>query len=89
MWFAGAFVFTTLVIVSNMKILISSYLINGFMLFLVIGSVLFYFLCLWMISHFLTASQQFGALGMLARSPQTYLIGILFTFMFVLTDTGL
>ena len=43
-WVSGNLIFTMLVIVSNMKIFISSYLINGLLLFFVIGSVAFYFL---------------------------------------------
>ena len=43
-WVSGNLIFTMLVIVSNMKILISSFLISGLLLFFVIGSVAFYFL---------------------------------------------
>lgn len=88
-WMAGSLVFTTLVIVSNMKIMISSYLYNGWMLFFVIGSVLFYFLTFWLLSRFITSSDQYNNLHELCISTQTYLIVILFSFMFVLTDTGL
>ena len=53
---SGEFIFGSLVIVSNMKIMISSYLINGYMLFFVIGSTLFYILCYVIISFCLTGS---------------------------------
>lgn len=58
----GEFVFASIVIVSNMKIMISSYLITGWMLFLLIGSTSFYCFCYIMISYVLTSSQEFGTL---------------------------
>ena len=65
----GEFIFGSLVIVSNMKIMISSYLINGYMLFFVIGSTLFYILCYVIISFCLTGSQEFGTLTMMLQAP--------------------
>ena len=65
----GEFIFGSLVIVSNMKIMISSYLINGYMLFFVIGSTLFYILCYVIISFCLTDSQEFGTLTMMLQAP--------------------
>lgn len=41
---AGNLIFMNLVVVSNMKILISSYLISPLLIFLVFGSTLFYFI---------------------------------------------
>lgn len=64
-WAAGEFVFGTIVIVSNMKIMISSYLVSGFMLFFVIGSVLFYLLCYVIISAGLVSSSEYGTLHIL------------------------
>ena len=78
-----------MVIVSNMKIAISSYLISFWLLFLVIGSVLFYIFCYAVISAGFTMSDDYGTFYMLMSAPQTYFTLILFTFMFVLTDTGL
>ena len=66
---SGEFIFGTLVIVSNMKIMISSYLINGYMLFFVIGSTLFYILCYVLISFCSTSSQEFGTLTMMLQAP--------------------
>ena len=61
----GNFVFGTLVIVSNMKILISSYLISGWLIFFVLGSTLFYILCYWLISISAPVSNDYGTLAML------------------------
>ena len=65
----GEFIFGTLVIVSNMKIMISSYLVSGWMLFFVIGSTLFYVLCFVIISFGLTSSPEFGTLTMMLEAP--------------------
>ena len=65
----GEFVFGTLVIVSNMKIMISSYLVSGYMLFFVIGSTLFYVICYVVISFSLTSSTEFGTLTMMLQAP--------------------
>ena len=65
----GEFIFGTLVIVSNMKIMISSYLVSGWMLFFVIGSTLFYILCFVIISFGLKASPEFGTLTMMMSAP--------------------
>ena len=65
----GEFIFGTLVIVSNMKIMISSYLVNGWSLFFVIGSTLFYILCYVIISFCLVNSAEFGTLTMMMQAP--------------------
>jgi len=54
-WVSGNLIFTMLVIVSNMKIIISSYRIGGLILFVVIGSVSFYFLIFWLESITITS----------------------------------
>lgn len=66
---AGESVFGTLVIVANMKILISSFLINGWLIFFVLGSTLFYIFCYWMISYVFTSSAEYGTLYMLMEAP--------------------
>ena len=55
-WIPGEFVFGCLVIMVNIKVLISSYLISFWLLFLCIGSTLFYILCYWIISAGITTS---------------------------------
>ena len=66
---AGEFVFGTLVIVVNMKIFISSFLINFWLLFFVVGSTLVYVLFYWVISAFFTAAPEYGTLYMLLEAP--------------------
>ena len=53
-----------LVIVSNMKIIISTFLIGGLILFVVIASVAFYFLIFWLESIG-ENSNQYGTLTMM------------------------
>ena len=72
-----------------MKILISSYLISFWIIFFVLGSTLFYVLCYWLISAGMVNSQEYGSFYMVMSMPQTYFSLILFTFMFVLVDTGM
>ena len=57
--------FGTLVIVANMKILISSYLISGWLLFFVLGSTVFYMFCYWFLSVGMTQGNDYGTLDML------------------------
>lgn len=66
---AGEFVFGTIVIVSNMKILISSYLVSFWLLFFVVGSTAFYILCYSIISSSFKASQEYGTFYMLMSAP--------------------
>ena len=88
-WVPGELVFGTLVIVSNIKILISSFQITWWMLFFVIGSTAFYISNFTIISTVLVNSDQFGTFTMLAVQPASWFTLVLFTFMFVLVDTGL
>lgn len=85
---AGEFVFGALVIVANMKILISSYNIGFWLLFFVFGSTLFYIFVYWFMSKQLVASNEFGTFYQVFSNAQCYLIVILFSCMFVLIDTG-
>ena len=87
-WVSGEMVFGTIVIVSNMKILISSYQISFVMIFFIAASVLLYILFYTTISGGVVSSNEYGTFYMLMSAPQTYFSLILFTFMFVLVDTG-
>lgn len=48
-----------------MKILISSYLISGWLLFFVLGSTVFYMFCYWFLSVGMTQGNDYGTLDML------------------------
>lgn len=87
-WISGNLTFGTIVIVSNMKILISSYQVSIFNVFLVMASTLVYILFYTTISSGITVSNDFGTFYMLMSAPQTYFALLLFTFMFVLIDSG-
>jgi len=58
------------------------------MIFLIAASVLLYILFYTTISNGIVLSPEFGTFYMLMSAPQTYFALILFTFMFVLVDTG-
>ena len=84
----GEFVFGALVIVANMKILISSYNIGFMLLFFVIGSTLFYIFAYWFIATEFVANNEFGTFYQVFSNPQSYFIIFIFSSMFVLIDTG-
>jgi len=88
LWVSGNLTFGTIVIVSNMKILISSFQVSIFNVFLVMASTLVYILFYTTISNGITISNDFGTFYMLMSAPQTYFALLLFTFMFVLIDSG-
>lgn len=86
---AGEFVYGTLVIVVNVKILISSYLITCWEVLQVAGSVGFYIFCYSLISSQFLSSDEYGTFYMMMSLESTYFSLTLFTFMFVLVDVGL
>jgi len=88
-WVPGELVFGALVFVSNIKILISSFLVTWWMLFFVFGSTIFYIINYVIISDAAVSSDQYGTLAMMAQQPASWFTLILFTFMFILVDTGL
>ena len=78
MWVDGQFIFTMLVLLANVKILISSFLISGWALFFVLGSVIFFFINFWAISALFPENDDFGALQNMVTFPQTYLFFFFF-----------
>jgi len=88
-WVSSNLVFCMLVIVSNMKILISSYRISWPIIFLTVASTGVYFVIYTLQSLTTPITEQYGTLFMMADAAQTYFVLMLFTFMFVLVDTGL
>ena len=88
-WVDGSFVFTMLVIIANVKILISSFLITWPIVFLVVASTVFFFIVFWGVSTLDPASDSFGNLQNLVTFPQTYLFLFFFCSGYILIDVGL
>ena len=87
-WVSGEFVYMMIVIVANVKILVSSYLINIGILVSIIASILLYIFSYSMISGVFVLSKEYGTMYMMFSQTQSYFAFFLFTFMFVLIDTG-
>lgn len=89
LWVDGGFIFTVLVIVANVKILISSYLITFWALLWVVASVAFYFVCFVMTSTIFPESNDYAAFQNMLTFPETYFSFLFFCSAFVLIDSGL
>ena len=87
-WVVGEFVFLSIVIVANMKILVSSYLINVGLIFTILISFLTYIFAYSMISGVFVVSNEYGTMYMMFAQTQSYFAVILVSFSFVLIDTG-
>lgn len=68
-WVPGELVYGALVIVSNMKIVISSYRINFGLVVLVLLSVYLYILSYFLISFSITLSDEYGTFYMMMSAP--------------------
>ena len=88
-WVDGAFIFCMLVLVANLKILISSYLITGWLLFFVLGSTIFYFLCFWVVSVYAPMENDYYSMQNMFTFPQSYLFSVFFCSGYILLDMGL
>ena len=86
---AGDFVFTCIVIVANVKVLVSTYQIGVGILFVVFFSIALYVMTFALISRFLVTDPQFGSIGNLSTFPAVYFALFLFITMFGLIDAGI
>ncbi len=86
---AGSFIFTCIVIVVNMKLLISSYEITIYLLFLVLASIAVYIAAFWFLSYYSAVADDFGVFGHLMTFTETYWTMFFFCFSYVLIDAGL
>lgn len=85
----GSFIFTCIVIVVNMKLMISSYEITHVLLFLVIASIAFYIFCFWFMSFYSAETDDFGIFTHLMTFTETYSTMFFFCFSYVLIDAGM
>ena len=59
---SGSFVLTNIVIVVNMKILISSFEVTLILLLLVLASIAVYLVCFWFATYYSAETDDFGTL---------------------------
>lgn len=85
----GSFIFTCIVLVVNMKLLISSFEITGYLLFLVIASISVYVFCFWFASWYSPEASDYGVFTHLMTFTETYFTGMFFAFSYVLIDAGM
>mmetsp|Transcript_7020 Transcript_7020/g.9770 ORF Transcript_7020/g.9770 Transcript_7020/m.9770 type:complete len:129 (+) Transcript_7020:452-838(+) len=86
---SGALVLTNIVLVVNMKILISSFEITFILLMLVLVSIAIYFGCFWFSTYYSAETLDFGAATELLTFGETYVTLIFFMFSYVLVDAGM
>lgn len=72
-----------------MKLLISSYEITIYLLFLVIASIAVYIAAFWFLSYYSALADDFGVFGHLMTFTETYWTMFFFCFSYVLIDAGL
>ena len=84
----GQFVFTSIVLLANFKILVSSFQYSWWVVLWVAGSLISFVLVFWAITLF-PVLDEFGIFARLFSFPQTYYALLLFTSGYVLIDGGL
>ena len=77
-----------MVIIVNVKVLISSYQYTFWILFFVLGSIFSFFPVFWAVCYFGNYTLQ-GAFYHIFTAGQCYMLLVFFTCVFVLIDTGL
>ena len=86
---AGAFIFTAIVIVVNIKLLISSFEITIWIIFLIFLSILVYFVTLWFFTWYSAEADDYGVFMQLFVCPTTYVCLTFFMSSYILVDTGM
>ena len=89
MQMAGSFVMTSIVIVSNVKLLLSTFEITVWLNLLVIASIIVYFVSFWWITWYSPVVDDFGIFYELFENALTYVALIFFMSSYVLIDTGM
>ena len=80
---------TCIVIVANIKLLISSFEMTAWLLLLVIISVAAYFGCFWFLTWYSAASDDFGIFIECFTNLESYIALIFFMSSYVLIDSGM
>ena len=88
MQMGGSFVFTCIVIVANVKLIISSYEMTVRLWLLILTSIIVYIACFWYITWWSAAADDFGIFIELFVNAETYVSLIFFMSSYVLIDSG-
>jgi len=84
----GGYVFTVVVVLVNFKVLVSSYLFEGWSLFLIFGSIIVYYLSFWGVSS-VKISGAYGEFQFMSIVSTQYLGLFFFTSAYLLIDIGM
>ena len=85
----GSFVFTCIVIVVNIKILISSFEITFVAVLIISASIVSYIVCFWLITIYSPASNDYYIFYETFLFPETYFSLFFFMSSYVLVDSGM
>lgn len=85
----GNYIFYTIVVVVNIKVLISSFQYTAWMLFWIVGSVLLYYVFLMLFSFAIQASDLYGIQQEQFFMAQNYFLLFFFTFCYIIIDEGM
>lgn len=80
--------FGAVVIIVNLKVLISSSVWDFFAVFFVLGSIVSFFVIFWLMSS-IPSYYLYGIYDEILRMPESYLSLFFFAFSFLLIDAGM
>ena len=86
---AGMFCMTCIVLVVNIKLLMSAYTISFWLVLLVALSVLFYFVAFWFFCWYAYDTDDYGVFYHLFSYPETYFALFFFISSYILIDVGM
>ena len=89
MQMGGSFIFTCIVVVANVKLLISTYEMTGWLWLLVLTSIIVYIASFWYITWWSAVSDDFGIFIELFVNAETYMSLVFFMSSYVLIDSGM
>ena len=89
MQMGGSFIFSCIVVVANVKLIISSYEMTGWLWLLIMSSIIVYIACFWYITWWSAAADDFGIFTELFVNVETYVSLIFFMSSYVLIDNGM
>jgi hypothetical protein len=86
---AGNFTLTCIVIVVNIKLLISSFEMTTVLLFFVVASIAVYMVSFWFITYYSAVTDDYHIFIELFINPVTYVLLAFFMYSYVLVDSGM
>lgn len=85
----GNYIFYAIVVVVNIKVLISSFQYTWWMMFWIFGSIVLYYIFLVLFSTFIMSSNLYGVQQHQIKMTQNYMVLIFFTFCYIMVDEGM